>query len=356
MALLLVCLGVGCGQVSATTDAASGTCGDGTVSGAEQCDEGSQNGTDGSCCSATCTFEASTKMCRAASGVCDQAESCTGSSGACPQDMTMPDGAACSGDGESACSAADTCQQGVCSNNEKAAGDRCSTSACTFEVCTGSGTCAVTPTQNIAIIESQSGPGGAGQNMDTVWKTLIEGLGHTATILPQTSLDNIANLTAYNVLIVSGFDIPIPAARRTVIKAFVQSGRGAYVQGEYLSTYEGNQVFLDVVNQLGAGFVFAADISGSLTVNATGCAASTPNTVPAMSQNYAATSTSSGNGIAALKVTTGGQAVAWRYCRAGGGLLIHTTDKDDIRSLTTGVPEYMKNELYMLIHASACTP
>ncbi|NOS67808.1 MAG: DUF4215 domain-containing protein [Candidatus Peribacteraceae bacterium] len=90
-------------------------CGNGAVTGAEQCDDG--NTTNGDCCSSTCSYEASgascgaTKgvcdvqdtcngsgtctdngyqasgtSCRAAVGVCDEAETCTGSSGSCPSD------------------------------------------------------------------------------------------------------------------------------------------------------------------------------------------------------------------------------------------------------------------------------
>jgi hypothetical protein len=65
-------------------------CGDGTVDDGEDCDEGAANGTDTSCCSATCTFKLSSSVCRASAGICDVAETCTGSSGACPADGYDP--------------------------------------------------------------------------------------------------------------------------------------------------------------------------------------------------------------------------------------------------------------------------
>src|SRR5207247_6595512 len=51
-----------------------------------ECDLGAGNGTPGSCCTAFCQFASSATVCRAAAGVCDVAESCTGSSATCPAD------------------------------------------------------------------------------------------------------------------------------------------------------------------------------------------------------------------------------------------------------------------------------
>ena len=63
-------------------------CGNGTVdsSVSEQCDQGAANGTAGSCCTSSCTFKSIGTQCRASGGVCDPAESCTGSSATCPAD------------------------------------------------------------------------------------------------------------------------------------------------------------------------------------------------------------------------------------------------------------------------------
>jgi hypothetical protein len=62
------------------------TCGNGVLEGAEACDQGSANGTTGSCCTSTCTFKTNGTTCRASAGVCDPAESCSGSSALCPSD------------------------------------------------------------------------------------------------------------------------------------------------------------------------------------------------------------------------------------------------------------------------------
>ena len=61
-------------------------CGNSLVETKEQCDQGGANGTATSCCTSTCAFRASGSTCRAAAGVCDVAETCTGSSATCPAD------------------------------------------------------------------------------------------------------------------------------------------------------------------------------------------------------------------------------------------------------------------------------
>jgi Disintegrin len=62
------------------------SCGDSQVDGTEQCDLGGSNGSATSCCTSTCQFRASGQTCRTSAGVCDVAETCTGSSGSCPAD------------------------------------------------------------------------------------------------------------------------------------------------------------------------------------------------------------------------------------------------------------------------------
>lgn len=62
-------------------------CGDGVVDSPEQCDEGGANGTLGSCCSSTCTFNAMATVCRPGAGApCDTTETCSGSAADCPTD------------------------------------------------------------------------------------------------------------------------------------------------------------------------------------------------------------------------------------------------------------------------------
>jgi hypothetical protein len=62
------------------------TCGDNIQESPEACDVGAANGTTGSCCASNCAFKVSGTQCRAAAGVCDLAEFCSGASGGCPSD------------------------------------------------------------------------------------------------------------------------------------------------------------------------------------------------------------------------------------------------------------------------------
>ena len=83
-------------------------CGDGTVQSAtEQCDEGSANGTNGSCCTANCQRKSAGTLCRESAGECDIAESCTGTSEKCPNDVKAPAETACPNDGNA-------CTRDVC--------------------------------------------------------------------------------------------------------------------------------------------------------------------------------------------------------------------------------------------------
>jgi len=79
-------------------------CGDSAIGDGETCDEGAQNGAEGSCCSATCTLVTAGTECRAAADACEAAATCDGASPVCPANTELPDG-----DGDGACDAIDAC-------------------------------------------------------------------------------------------------------------------------------------------------------------------------------------------------------------------------------------------------------
>ncbi|WP_437993547.1 hypothetical protein [Sorangium sp. So ce145] len=87
-------------------------CGDGELGLGEQCDDG--NLRDGDCCSALCTAEPPTTICRIATSLCDPAEYCDGA-GSCPADVILPDGARC--DDFDVCNGSEICFQGLCLND-----------------------------------------------------------------------------------------------------------------------------------------------------------------------------------------------------------------------------------------------
>ena len=115
---------------------------------------------------------------------------------------------------------------------------------------------------NIAIIESQSFH--PLQTMDIAWEAIVTSMGHEATILPQSSLDDIANLNEYDALIVSSGLITTTEIHKNTIEAFVQSGRNAYIQSEFSVTHSGNVTFAQIVNNNGGSFQWLGAQAGSI--------------------------------------------------------------------------------------------
>ena len=92
-------------------------CGDGVaeIAKGEQCDEGKNgNGAPWSCCTAECTFRAGGETCRppvqdgGADSACDLAETCSGTSGSCPDDAVAPATTLCR-DSKGVCDEPDYC-------------------------------------------------------------------------------------------------------------------------------------------------------------------------------------------------------------------------------------------------------
>jgi cysteine-rich repeat protein len=112
-------------------------CGNGTVESPEECDEGVLNGSPGSCCSAACTLEPVTTVCRVSAGPCDPAEHCAGVSPTCPPNVLEPAGTACPDDGQPCTS--DTCNgtSPVCVHAPVPDGTACSD----LDSCTGGDVC-----------------------------------------------------------------------------------------------------------------------------------------------------------------------------------------------------------------------
>ncbi|KNC47443.1 disintegrin [Thecamonas trahens ATCC 50062] len=114
------------------------SCGNSIVEAGEQCDPPSQ-----ACCTSACQFRPSSYTCRSAVGVCDVAETCTGSSAGCPANAVATAGTTCRAS-TGPCDVAETCN-GV-STSCPANGFRPSSYTCrasagvcdVAETCTGS--------------------------------------------------------------------------------------------------------------------------------------------------------------------------------------------------------------------------
>src|SRR5438477_338943 len=122
------------------TYTADPNCGNGIVDAGEDCDLGATNGIAGSCCSTSCRFRPSTRLCRAAFGECDLAVNCTGTSATCPEDAS-----------------------------KKAAGTACTadTNPCTLDVCDGSSSTCTHPAGNQGTVcRAAAGPCDAAETCD----------------------------------------------------------------------------------------------------------------------------------------------------------------------------------------------
>ncbi len=81
------------------------SCGNSVREGTEQCDAGP---TGGGCCTASCTYVSAGTSCRGSAGLCDVAETCSGSSAACPADGYLGGGTSCRGSA-GLCDVAEVC-------------------------------------------------------------------------------------------------------------------------------------------------------------------------------------------------------------------------------------------------------
>jgi len=131
---------------------------------------------------------------------------------------------------------------------------------------------------NIKIIESQSE--NTEHDMDINWQTAAANLEHEVEILPQVTLDDTLFFENTDILIISSGVISISQNRRDIIQQYVQQGGNAYIQGEYLSSYDSNQLFQQIVNNLGGFFEWGETVSGDLIpMNIMGVLSNMPNQI-----------------------------------------------------------------------------
>jgi len=135
--------------------------------------------------------------------------------------------------------------------------------------------------QNITIIESQSA--NIGHVMDDVWASVAGSMGHTATILPQSTLDNNSFFATTDILIVSSGVIDLPLNRVNTIIEFLRSGGPVYLQNEYQCTYSSNLAFQTIVDSLSGVFSTTGTVSGDLVpMNVFGILSSNSNPVDSL--------------------------------------------------------------------------
>jgi len=205
---------------------------------------------------------------------------------------------------------------------------------------------------NVTIIESESF--NAGQIMDSVWYGVCVSMGYTATIMPQTTLDNNTFFATTDLLIVSSGVIALPNNRILTIQQFLQTGKPAYIQAEYLDTYGGDIAFQTIVNNLGGVFAWGGTTNGDLApMNVLGTFATTNNAVASISY-YWYGCFGTGNCTIENMLEYQGQYFGFQFCppNSGVGELSTTSDQDWVNQ-STSLP-LMQNIITNLVTPGLC--
>jgi gliding motility-associated-like protein len=203
--------------------------------------------------------------------------------------------------------------------------------------------------QNIKIIAS----GGLNQ-MDLNWNTVAASMGYTSSVVPQTTLNNNTFVATTQVLVVSCGTNALTGAQVANIQAFLQAGKGVYLQSEYLSAYPGNIAFSQIVNNLGGNFTWGPTQNDSLAPSITGSLSTLTNAVNMLPYFWYGCTGSSNTCRVIPFVFNGNIPMGWMYDPANTsyGRLITTTDQDWCGGgfMYAQSPLLMKNILYHLVN------
>ncbi len=207
---------------------------------------------------------------------------------------------------------------------------------------------------NVTIVESHyTNPG---QNMDTIWYQVCVAMGYTPVIVQQTALDANTFFSTTDLLIISSGVIALPANRVTTIQQFAQTGKPVYIQTEYESTFDANQAFQTIVNNLGGTFAWGGTTAGTLApMNELGTFATTNNVVAPLTYFWYGC-----YGIAGCNVMNMIQYdtlyYGFQFCPGSSsiGSISTTSDQDWVNTSTSLL--FMQNILTHLINSSSlCT-
>ena len=188
-----------------------------------------------------------------------------------------------------------------------------------------------------------------GYPSDVVWQNVATGMGHNATIEPETILDNTAFFATTDVLITSAYPINLTPARIAIIIQFMQTGKNVYLQSEYDLSFIGNQAYETIVNSLGGSFSWTGTVAGVLApMNVLGVLATTPIPIPPLTYYwYGCNATVCNNFDSFLEY--GGQYFGFTFCppATGIGRLMTTSDQDWIIQMTS--MDLMQNMITLLL-------
>jgi gliding motility-associated-like protein len=204
----------------------------------------------------------------------------------------------------------------------------------------------------IKIVESQSFV--SSDSMDLRWLQIVNAMGHTGSIVPQTTLDNSSFFASTDVLIISSGSINLPANRLNTISQFLQIGKPVYLQGEYFCNASTNQGFAALVNNLGGSFTWGNTTNGILTLNILGSFSNTNQSTTILNGfNFGCQGT--GCGIQYF-LELNAKFYGYFFCPSNPsyGSLIHVTDQDWINFSNNNL--LMQNIITHLTTGSLCSP
>ncbi|MCB2213084.1 T9SS type A sorting domain-containing protein [bacterium] len=186
---------------------------------------------------------------------------------------------------------------------------------------------------NIYIVESQSY--NPSHIQDSNWQTAAINAGHSATIVPQTTLDNTAYIANADLLIVSSGVIYLPPNRVANIQAMMQVGKPVYLQCEYPMTQSTTQAFDTIVDNLGGPWTYfdwIGEFTGSLTpMQVNGDLSFDPNFVSSLSVFNDGVYGEGGIGFSSdLYLTPPNRIYGFSFYPSGGiyGMMCCNTDQD----------------------------
>jgi hypothetical protein len=210
---------------------------------------------------------------------------------------------------------------------------------------------------NVTIIQSTDM--NAAHDMDAEWQAVATAAGHTATIVSESVLEDIANLDGTQVLIVSSGVKPVSAQAVATVQQFVAERGPVYIQCEFSNTYTTNIAFGNMVNALGGSFTWGSMQSGSLVpMTVIGDLAVNPNVAAPLTYFFYGY-TGAGDATVEPFLERNGAYYGWVFTPPAPavGRLIATTDQDWTRLADT-YPEsgVLMANIMALMADNAATP
>jgi hypothetical protein len=190
---------------------------------------------------------------------------------------------------------------------------------------------------------------------DIVWRDVAINMGHNATIVLDTVLDNTFFLSNTDVLITPEYNLTYTPVRINNIISFLQSGKSVYIQSEYDLSFNGNQAYQTLVNSLGGSFTWTGTVSGVLApMNVLGSLATTPLTIPPLTYFWYGCDATVCNFFDSF-LEFGGQYFGFTFCPpvSTTGRIMTTSDQDWVIQMTS--TDMIHNMLSLLLTPpSAC--